>query len=482
MISRRTIFILMIPFLVLFLMMLPLIEKSEFKKRTHQHKEMSTDTSTMLDFSDIDTHLPVITIDTHENKIPGESIKEVKGRYEVAEDGESEIRASIQLYEGQSLPQEMSAMIHYRGNSSRSFRKKSYDLNFIDKNQNKKNVSILGMEADNNWALHGPYLDRSLLRNYLAMNLTGEIMNYAPNVRYVEVFVNNKYEGLYLLMEKISKSEGRLALTSPENNSDMTSYIVEYDRPYRMDSTLDNFLTYTYKSFPSAAELKYPKNDEYTIEREQFVSRDLSYITNVIYQYPYAQDNEHYKDLIDVQAFYDYFIINELFRNIDAGHYSTYFYRDLKGKLTPVVWDFNNSVDNYQELSFSESGYSMTQSIFYERLLKDEDFTNGLIRRYVELRKNKLNEDRINRYIDDTVNFLGNSIERNNTRWQDMYDLSQYDTRNYLHRVERNVENHEEAITQLKGYLEKRGEWLDNNIDTLRQYSHPSRHGHESIK
>ncbi|MDJ0332944.1 CotH kinase family protein [Planococcus sp. S3-L1] len=438
--------------------------------------------STVLDFADMNTHLPVIRIDTGEKIIPGESIEEVKGKYEVTEDGESEIKAFVQLYEGQSLPQEMSAMIHYRGNSSRSFRKKSYDLNFVDKNQHKKKVSMLGMEADNNWALHGPYLDRSLLRNYLAMNLTGEIMNYAPNVRYVEVFVNDKYEGLYLLMEKILKSEGRLALTSPENNSDMTSYIVEYDRPYRMDSTLTNFLTYTYKSFPSAAELKYPKNDEYTIEREQFVSRDLSYITNVIYQYPYAQDNQHYKDLIDVQAFYDYFIINELFRNIDAGHYSTYFYRDLKGKLTPVVWDFNNSLDNYQELSFSESGYSMTQSIFYERLLKDEDFTNGLIRRYVELRKNKLNEDRINNYIDDTVNFLGSSIERNNTRWQDMYDLSQYDTRNYLHRVERNVENHEEAIAQLKGYLEKRGEWLDNNIDTLRQYSHPSRHSHESIK
>lgn len=482
MISRRTLFLLMIPFLVLFLMMIPLIDKSEFKKRIHQHKEASTEMSTVLDFADMNTHLPVIRIDTGEKIIPGESIEEVKGKYEVTEDGESEIKAFVQLYEGQSLPQEMSAMIHYRGNSSRSFRKKSYDLNFVDKNQHKKKVSMLGMEADNNWALHGPYLDRSLLRNYLAMNLTGEIMNYAPNVRYVEVFVNDKYEGLYLLMEKISKSEGRLALTSPENNSDMTSYIVEYDRPYRMDSTLTNFLTYTYKSFPSAAELKYPKNDEYTIEREQFVSRDLSYITNVIYQYPYAQDNQHYKDLIDVQAFYDYFIINELFRNIDAGHYSTYFYRDLKGKLTPVVWDFNNSLDNYQELSFSESGYSMTQSIFYERLLKDEDFTNGLIRRYVELRKNKLNEDRINNYIDDTVNFLGSSIERNNTRWQDMYDLSQYDTRNYLHRVERNVENHEEAIAQLKGYLEKRGEWLDNNIDTLRQYSHPSRHSHESIK
>ena len=482
MISRRTVFILMIPLLILFLLLLPLIDQNELKKRTHQHKEMSTNTYTALDFSDIDTHLPVINIDTDGQMVPGESIEEVKGSYEVTEDGESEIKASIQLYEGQSSPQEMNAMIHYRGNSSRSFRKKSYDLNFIDNNQQKKDVPMLGMEADNNWSLHGPYLDRSLLRNYLAMNLTGEIMDYAPNVRYVEVFVNDKYEGLYLLMEKISKSEGRLALTSPENNSNMTSYIVEYDRPYRMESTLDNFLTYTYKSFPSAAELKYPQNDEYTKGREQFVSRDLSYLTNVIYQFPYAQGNKHYKSLIDVQAFYDYFIINELFRNIDAGHYSTYFYRDLKGKLTPVVWDFNNSLDNYQELAFSESGYSLTQGIFYERLLKDEDFTNGLIRRYTELRKNELNEKRINQYIDDTVDFLGNAIKRNNIRWQDMYDLSQYDTKNYLHQVDRNVDDYEEAITQLKRYLERRGKWLDNNIDTLRQYSHPSRHSHESIK
>lgn len=480
--NRRTIFVLIIPFLCVFLLFLSLLEKNDLKKRYHQHEQASTQTHRALGFSKIETHLPVITIDTAGKQIPGEASGEAKAPYLVSEDGKYEVKAGIQLYEGQSSPQELNAMVHYRGNSSRAFRKKSYNLNFIDENNAKKDISVLGMAAENNWALHGPYLDRSLLRNYMAMNLTGEIMDFAPNVRYVEVFVNGEYEGLYLLMEKITGAEGRLTLTKPERNSQMTSYIIQYDRPYRMTSTLDNFLTYTHKSYPSGAELEYPQNAQYTREREEFVSRDLSFISNVIYQFPYAQNDEHYKNLIDVQAFYDYFIINELFRNVDAGHYSTYFYRDLKGKLSPVVWDFNNSLDNYQELNFSESGFSLTQGIFYERLLKDEEFTNGLIRRYFELRNNKLSKDRMNHYIDDTLVFLGSSVDRNNRRWEDMYDLSLYDTKNYLHRLDRNVESHEEAVSQLKVFLENRGEWLDEHIDTLRQYSHPSRNSHESIR
>jgi len=307
-------------------------------------------------------------------------------------------------------------------------------------------------------------------------------MPFAPQVRFVEVFVNDKYEGLYVLMEKITKSDGRIALTPPENNSELTSYIVEIDRIYKMDRNLNDFLTYTFKSYPSGMEMEYPTKLLYTEAREQFVARDISYIANVIYQIPYAQDTDAYRDLIDVEAFYDYFIINELFRNVDAGHYSTYFYRDLKGKLTPVVWDFNNALDNYQETQFDASGFSMTQAVFYEQLLKDEDFTKGLIQRYRALRKTKLNTNRLNNYIDDTITFLGDSVTRNNKRWKDMYDLRQYDTRSYLHRLNRNVRSYDEAVKQLKDYLGKRGAWLDEHIDTLRQYSHPSRHSHESIR
>ena len=41
--------------------------------------------------------------------------------------------------------------------------------------------------------------------------------------------------------------------------------------------------------------------------------------------------------------------------------------------------------------------------------------------------------------------------------------------------VSRNLDSRSAAEGQLKGYLRNRGEWLDENIETLRQYSAPSR-------
>ncbi|WP_047983393.1 CotH kinase family protein [Ornithinibacillus californiensis] len=477
----RLLFILTIFGMIGFVLVVTVTDKADFKKRYHQHEEWNSEVQIELEISDIKTHLPVIQIDTAGQQIPGERIIGTDA-YQLTEDGESEIETTFKLYQDESAPLTLVSTIHYRGNSSRLFRKKSYSLGFIDQNKNEKAVSLLGMEADNNWALHGPYLDRSLIRNYLAMNVAGEIMPYAPDVRFVEVFIDENYEGLYLLMEKVTKGDGRVSLTTPENNSRQTSYIVVVDRLNKMNFSLNEFLRYTDKSYPSGTELIYPTGRKYTEERQQYVERDFSYIAHSIYQIPYGQEDDHYQDLLDVQAFYDYFILNELFRNVDAGRYSTYFYRDMRGKLTPVVWDFNNSLNNYQSTTFDETGFSMTQSIFYEQLLKDDDFVDGLIQRYYELRKTKLKTQRLHQYIDETVNFLGDSITRNNERWSDMYDLTQYDTDNYLQPIERNVTSYHEAIQQLKQYLEKRAEWLDDYIETLHQYDHPSRHSHESIK
>lgn len=481
--KAKIIFILMILAIVIAVILFKLFDKGEFYNRYHQHKEVSTSTFTKLNFSNIETHLPVININTNNQKVPGTPIKidENNYTYELTDNGESEIVSSITLYEKEKSPLELTALIHYRGHSSRYFNKKNYDIGFVDSNKNKVEVSLLGMEADNNWVLHGPYIDRTLIRNYVAMNLTGEIMPFAPDVRFVELFVNNRYDGLYVLMEKVSKGEGRVPITTPEQNSNQTGYIVEIDRAKKTTNPLKDFITDTFKVYPSAVDIIYPSEKQFTEERKNFIDKDFSSIAHSISQMPVIQDVD-YQKLINVQAFYDYFIINELFRNSDAGLYSTYFYRDLRGKLTPVVWDFNNSLDNYQNTPFDESEFSLIHSVFYQDLLTDENFVNGLINRYRYLRETALSTKRIHRYIDETVKFLGPSIERNNNRWKEMYDLTQYNRENYLTPVERNVENYPEAIEQMKDYLEKRGEWLDENIEVLHQYSHPSRIGHEAIR
>ena len=43
------------------------------------------------------------------------------------------------------------------------------------------------MDPHHEWVLHGPFLDKTLIRNYMWYNIAGEIMDYAPNVRFCEV-------------------------------------------------------------------------------------------------------------------------------------------------------------------------------------------------------------------------------------------------------------------------------------------------------
>jgi len=65
-----------------------------------------------------------------------------------------------------------------RGHSSRWFSKKSYRLKIVNAQdtQDKIKQQLMGMSAASEWALYGPFLDKTLMRNYMWMNLAGEIM------------------------------------------------------------------------------------------------------------------------------------------------------------------------------------------------------------------------------------------------------------------------------------------------------------------
>lgn len=57
---------------------------------------------------------------------------------------------------------------------------------------------------------------------------------------------------------------------------------------------------------------------------------------------------------------------------MDAGRFSTYYYKDVRGKVKPVVWDFNNGSDNYIYFSTDENGFDMVQSPWFGEMLRDE--------------------------------------------------------------------------------------------------------------
>ncbi len=490
--KSKLIYILTICFIFIACLTLYKFDSKVEISRIHQHKENKWEDNEESSEDVFQSHLPIVKIDTNGQKIPGTPISKEDGVIisETAENGEDTITAYFSITDGQSGNNQLNdqesvkskSLIRYRGNSSRFFDKKSYSINLINEDRSENKQELAGMAKHDEWVLNGPFLDRSLLRNYLCLNISGEIMEYSPNVRYCELFVDGKYQGLYLLMESISRGEGRLNISKPEKNSDITSFIVRWDRAGKGEFELDNYTYYTYKSDVSALDVVYPGSTLMTQGRHEYINEQISKVEKTLYSYDLWDDDKGYKQYLDINAFAEYFVINEFFRNVDAGRFSTFYYKDVRGKIKPVVWDFNNSANNYIDYVWDESGFSMQNAPWFSQLLKDKEFVDLVIEKYKKLRKNVLSEEYLINYIDETNTWLGDSIKRNDEVWGYVYDLNNYNETNFLTPVERNVTSHEEAVEQLKEFIIKRGNWLDDNIESLYQYSAESKNANEILK
>ena len=428
------------------------------------------------------THLPLVLIDTQGAEIPGEPIVGPENEelgFTLTDEGEAMLRAHISVisrddrnhHPSDEPDLESDMLIRVRGNSSRYFDKKNYLVRLTDADGEYRSEEMMGMDAHYEWALHGPYLDKSLIRNYMWYNIAGEFMDYAPNVRFCEVILNGEYLGLYVMMETITSGEDcRLDLSEPVDGTNETGFAVRLDRGSTAE--IKNIGTFTNFSLRSLMQMNivYPRSGALTPELTQAIAQDFSDFEKALYSYDYDTDDYGYFHNIDVQSFVDYFLINEFTANYDAGWLSTYLYRDIGGKYKMVIWDFNSACDNYLQSTMTPQHFEMQSSVWFYMLIKDEDFVNRVIDRYWELRETYLNEEYLIDYIDQTVDYLGPAIDRNFEVWGDTFE--EYRP---LEPEDRNPEDYEAAITQLKEFIYKRGTWMDTYIEALLQYCHESK-------
>lgn len=463
----------------------PLLYKDYRKtERIHQHEqEIPQEPCTDPADGGLCTYLPIVKIDTDGVVIPGRPIKDdgTNRIYTRAADGEATIAAQMDIigndskeyhHANETADVSSAIRIRMRGNSSRKFDKPSYAIRLVDKKEENNPLSIMGMDAHHEWALYGPWLDKTAIRNYMFYNLAGEMMSYAPNVRFCEVILNGEYEGLYVMTEMITggKDGTRLGLRVNAKRSTFSGYLLRLDHQHEGEEALNSFTTYTYKT-PFLLQIEYPGNRNRDARLTEEIRQDFSNFEKTLYSYDYDREKHGYTSMIDVDSFVDYFIINELSSNADAGNYSTYIYKGTDNLYRMCVWDFNNACNNYFEEELPYTGFFLNNRLWFEMLIKDEDFTERIIQRYHSLRKGLLSEEALYRYIDETLDFIAPALKRNDARWGSV----EQQAKGLLVPVSRNLDSRSAAEGQLKGYLRNRGKWLDENIETLRQYSASSR-------
>lgn len=440
------------------------------------------------------SHLPLVVMDTNGKQPPDHIIWNSEERkYLPNEEEEIFVSGTVSIFDNNdginclndTPVMKSDVSLRKRGNVSVRFDKSQYLLKLVDTAGKANRQSLLHMSKSNEWVLNGSFIDKSLLRNYLAYSAASAIMPYAPDCRFCEVIWKEgntyQYEGVYLLIEKIDVGKNKVDLPDYAENSEYLPFLLRRDRDEKYQLILNNY-SKREELCDGALRVEWPKE-------EQLSDKAITRITNQIDEFEQALFAEdygeflHYRDLIDVNSFVDYLILNEFFINYDAGFHSTYMYSGYDGKLTMgPVWDFDGAIDNYNELSANYESIAFFKAPWYRQLLRDPEVTKMIIERYQELRKSILSDQSIDTFINQTVEGLGDAIERDWARWGYFYGNVDYLTSSPLDQTPRNMKTYEDEITKIKTALDQHGHWLDENMDKHYQFVDPQAQSYREEK
>ncbi len=354
--------------------------------------------------------------------------------------------------------------IEGRGNSTWTMPKKPYNIDLIDHSGEENEKPLLGMPADAEWCLLANYADKSFLRNPLAYFLAGLIgMEYAPKLRFAEVYLNGNYEGLYCLCEKIKRSKNRIDIKKLDKESPKQyisgGYIVEVTPQSRLTPKDSFFIT---PKLEQVFSIKYPKSKNISSSQKEWIANYINEVESSIYSDNFDDPVSGFRKYLDENSFIDWFLINELAKNNDATMWaSVFFYKDRNGILkTGPVWDFDIAFGNITDLeNMHENELYIATSTWFSRLFEDSLLRKNTRTKYEELYEQVFSL--IPLIVDVNAQQLINSgaIDRNFERWQ---ILGKYVWPNYPPYQK----TYNGEVERLKDWNMARLSWLNVNLFT----------------
>ena len=425
------------------------------------------------------TNLPIVWIE-----VDGDSIERdarIGGRMKIIHNGDGKLNyADTIAHPNQRVNYQGYISLRHRGNSTYyNSPKKGYSIRTLSEPlwrgiAKKDNVSLLGMGRDNNWALLAPYNDKSMMRDLLAFEISRPWMEYVPQGRYCEVFLDGTYYGVFILAELATKGRYRLDLRKPGDQGDALTgdYMMEVDN--------NDDVTYVSKHHPISNngtpytnryilfQYKFPDYEDMEESQRDYINHRVDLMENAL-----ARGN--YSDYIDVMSFIDYQLAMELGHNVDAYRFSVKFYKrrdseDPRFKL--VVWDMNLAYGNSHRLQgwrndtwrylsndmMNDEGETFLMPFWWQRLNSDPQYTAQLKARWAEYRRSNLREENVMAIIDSLSNVLtSHGAEHRNSQawpswgikvWGNYYVASDF----------------ADEVAHLKQWLHERIAWMDKQL------------------
>lgn len=421
--------------------------------------------------------LPIILINTNGQYIPDEP--KIMANMKIIDNGKE-----LNYFDPErndSLVYDGVIGIELRGNTALNMPKKSYTVETRNADSTNNNISLFGMPKENDWVMHGPYADKSMMRNALAYHIGNNMGRWNPRTQFVEVQINGEYQGVYLFVEKIKIDNNRVDIatlreTDIAGDQVTGGYILSIDR-VNPGSWNSQYIgrTGTYETTFSFVD---PKYDELNLSQQDYIKAYIDSFETALIGENFKDEEIGYRNFVNVQSFVDYFIISELSKDIDAYRVSFFFHKDKNskgGKLTASpFWDYNLCFGNAnfygggittgwtsdpKPFGIGEGDLGNEIPFWWDRFREDPYWETVLKYRWEDLRDGVLADDAFNAFIDSCYNDLKVPAERNFAQWNTLNTYiwpNVFINGTYL-----------EHVNFMRNWVLERMEWIDSKIELI---------------
>ncbi len=453
------------------------------------------------------SNLPVIYIDTANAQAVTSKVNYIDATARIY--GAKDL-GGASLYEG-------SLRIRGRGNSTWMAPKKPYKIKL------EKKADLFHMGEHKDWILLANYYDQSLMRNMLAFGMADKMGFPASDYVSVDLVMNGTYAGNYLLCrpveitkdlieiqdwEKTAEQLAELLVASDQSLAPKKKELEEAlstdlswitDKTFRFQEV--TYLVSDYIDLPDitggyllelddtydeVSKFKTASGQPIMFKSPEYAATNkemLTYVQEYIQAFEDAVRSEdfsaeykgariRYSELADMETLVDFWILTEVFGNLDSMFKSTYMYKDIDGKLKfGPIWDFDLCAGGSMVIEFKD--YAETWQTLYRRLspaqgeqwyrylLGDTEFRKLVYNRYHSIRATLIEDIiRTEGVIDQLEAELSESGQANLEVWP---------TNSFWNRSTQ-VPKYEDKVEEVRDWMKRHIAWLDLQFETYEAF------------
>ena len=330
--------------------------------------------------------------------------------------------------------------VRRRGGTSLDYDKPNYAIKFYDEDGNSLDVGFLGMRKDNNWILDGMAADHAKMRNRVSMDLW---LDYShppyhqaekPKAingyrgKYVEVYANGRYMGLFCLMERVDRKQLKVKkFVTEEDGSSSHRGLV-----YKVINGKKTRTPYFYwqqitpnpaSSYYDGVQCEYPNVKDGEPWSWDPLRKNIYYLAGYTGTTFYYYIGKYF----DLPVFFDFMLLLDLlyaYDNVGKNYYCWYYDQsssDQRLGITP--WDLDATWGrDVTATRVSPTSDLSNKTNFHTRMSEHyKGYADTLSTHYAELRDSLWSEQSLLGYFDRYFDLLGRTgaWERELERWKD---------------------------------------------------------------